>query len=351
MSELEGLNYPKQYIFLENENTKIYKKIGENEGAKAVDSYLGAPITTITEKKVDGVNYYLIQYEDERLGWVNLKNSIQIFRFEPEVYRFIDSDFKAHDINFRMGLKKDFQSHFKGKLLNVKSEIKVNGERLLSIFIKNKFYGFHSVKNFEKMIETDLDINKDLLKDKQFYKVSSLQKPIEKSLNFENPKLVVVFKKNKIGKIRVNNKEVYWTELNGLENLIDKINNPEEIEKSKEQKFYDDIVYGLHKEREQSKEIVKIVLSGKEYLDAKRNNKLSSFQANDNGEVKELREELRKSDKQRIKIEKELKLNQKRLEQQKDYNSRLEAQKNKYKERMQAVEEKMKKLLDKKPKA
>src|SRR5699024_9523360 len=143
METLTSVIYPKQYIFYEDDSKKIYKVINEIENAKPVDEYLWNPITTITEKSVQGEIYSLIQHEDERLGWVNLDKSIQIFRHEPVYYKFIDQEFENHELNIKMNNVKDYRAQFNNKILTVKSEIDYNGKKLLGVFIKNKFAGFH----------------------------------------------------------------------------------------------------------------------------------------------------------------------------------------------------------------
>src|SRR5699024_10936498 len=126
MKEILEYDYPKQFILHEKSGTKIYRVIGEDEGSKDIDDYQYSIITTISEKKDDGVKFTQIQHEDERLGWVNLNNSIQLFRFKPKSYKFIAEDFEANEINDKLNIIKDFKTHFTNKILTVKSEIEYN---------------------------------------------------------------------------------------------------------------------------------------------------------------------------------------------------------------------------------
>ena len=395
MISLASIIYPKQYIFLENDDKKIYKVINDVENAKPVDEYLWSPITTITEKKVDGTVYSLIQHEDERLGWVNLEKSIQILRHEPVYYKFIDQEFENHEPNVKMGNVKDYRVQFSNKILTVKSEIEYNGEILLGVFIKNKFSGFHPKNYFEKMIECNIEIPIEVIKDKKLYKLSSLNKIYDNKIFYNRPKLITIYKQNNLGRVKVNSKEFFWTTLDGLENYITDYNNNEES-LSPEQKLYDDIVYGINLERQHSKEMLKTVLDARKYLNSKKakekdfrikrlessfknakakneafqntilkleeevknlkkdkpitkqqdlqlnkpNQKLKTENKNLKNEILDLKRSLRK-------LENSNDLSNKRLEHQKEYNERLEAQKNKYKNRMNLVEERMNKLMQK----
>src|SRR5699024_259790 len=269
MISLASIIYPKQYIFLANDDKKIYKVINDVENVKPVDEYLWSPITTITEKKVDGTVYSLIQHEDERLGWVNLEKSIQILRHEPVYYKFIDQEFENHELNVKMGNVKDYRVQFSNKILTVKSEIEYNGETLLGVFIKNKFSGFHPKNYFEKMIECNIEIPIEVIKDKKLYKLSSLNKIYDNKIFYNRPKLITIYKQNNLGRVKVNSKEFFWTTLDGLENYTADYNNNEES-LSLEQKIYDDIVYGINLERQHSKEMLKTVLDARKYLNSKK---------------------------------------------------------------------------------
>ncbi|MFD2830015.1 hypothetical protein [Corticicoccus populi] len=349
MENLESLRYSKQYILFEDEQTKIYKKINDQNSTETVDKYLWDPVTTITESIVDDEKFYLIQHDDQKLGWINLKKSIQVFRFEPETYRFLDQNFKAHEINLKIGIDKDFRTHFNNKLLTVKSEINIDGTRLFSVFVKNKFFGFHPIEYFEKMIECDIPVDSNILKDKAMYKVSSLKSPTTEEVKIENPRLVTVFKNSKIGRVKVNNKQFFWIELYGMDDLINGLDEEKEKERSINQKILDDIFYGIKIERNQSKEIVKTILSAKKYMKAKKKNNLSSYISDDNNDeqITALKKEIKLVKESNNKLEKQIKLGETRLNQQRDYNSRLEQQRDKYKQRMQLVEEKLKKIVEK----
>lgn len=340
MKEILEYDYPKQFILHEKSETKIYRVIGEDEGSKDIDDYQYSIITTISEKKDDGVKFTQIQHEDERLGWVNLNNSIQLFRFKPKSYKFLAEDFEANEINDKLNIVKDFKTHFTNKILTVKSEIEYNGKKLLGIFIKDRFFGFHDEEYFEELIPTKIKLDENDVKTKTLYKNSSMVKPYHERVNFDKPRLVSVFKESNIGRIRANKKEYYWITLDGLE---DYLVNLESESKKESDKYLDDIFYAIEKEREHSKEAVKTVLSAQGFLNSKRirekDKRIQTLQNSFNRANEEILELKRLNHK----LSQEAKLSEQRLEQQRDYNRRLEEQRDKYKERMKLVEEKLKK--------
>jgi len=364
MESLETLIYPKQYIIIENDDKKIYETINAEENMKPVDEYLWAVVSVITEKNVEGITYSLFQYDDERVGWINFENSLQIFRFPAESYRFIDQEIIDTEINEKMGINKDFRTHFQNKLVTIKSEIEYDGKRLFGAFVNKKFAGFHPVEYFEKMIDCNIELNESKFDSKDLYKYSSLQNPVNEKVYIKNPKMVHFFKENNLARVKVNSKEFYWVSLEGFESEIADINTDVDDNKTIEQKYMDDILYAVNQERQQSEEIVKTVLAAKKHIqtkyekkkDIKMSHLRSSFiNAKDkNGKleerIKDLEQKLQSdkstglSDKETRKISKDLELAEKRLSQQKEYNERLEKQKDKYKSRMETVEEKLEKL-------
>src|SRR5699024_4640422 len=173
--------------------------------------------------------------------------------------------------------------------------------------------------------------------------ISNLTKPVKQVPNFNNAKLLSVFPNNKTGKIQLG-KNAYWMDLSKLDNF----EVPElTLEyKSEEQLVLDDILYGVEQERNKSKEMVKSVLSAKDYLSNNKENKklMNELKKNSNTDTNEIKEELNifKSENQDLrrqlrKVEKAHELAQKRLDHQLDYKSRVEDQRDKYKSRMTVV--------------
>lgn len=340
MEKIESYDYPRQFILKETEGTKIYKKINVDESSVEVDDYQWQVVSTINDAIVEDEIYTLIQHEDSQLGWIKFDDSIQIFRFNQKIARFIDDEFEVNTINEKLNITKDFRTHFSGKLLSIKSEITYDDKRLVGVFIKDKFFGFHDEKYFEELADCNIKIPQAIISEKELFKTSKMHESATEEIEFLEPVLISIFKKSNIGKIKVNSKEYYWIHLDGLEEYTEKI-KLSSSNKSKEQKQIDDLFYSVKKERQHSKEIVKTVLSFKEYLKSKRKNGSLDYDIASNNEV---RSELKTMKKQIENLNKKLKLNETRLEQQRDYNRRLEDQKNKYKDRMNLLEEKFRKL-------
>lgn len=357
IEQIKDYNYSKQFIFNENQDKKIQKRLNSDDDVLNVDDYLWSVITTVSQRVIDGKRLSLIQHEDKELGWIELENSIQIFRFPAKHYRVIEDKFTVNELNKKMNIDKDFISHFKGKLLNVKSQVFYDGDVYYSVFIKNKFHGFHSAKVLDELIETEIDLNVDEVRSNvDLHKVSSLTKPVS-DIEIESVKLVSFFKECRVGKVIVNDSDAYWLSTKNIKVDDALIVEPEAT--SIEQLHLDDLFYSVNLERNKSKDIVKTVLAAKDYLKSSKKSKESkkdkdvSFlnTRNQNDELKEKFEELQTSytelNSQYKRSQKEQKLAQQRLEHQLGYNERLEAQKDKYKARMEFVEGKLKTLDEK----
>lgn len=357
IEQLKDYNYSKQFIFNENQDKKIQKRLNSADDVLNVDDYLWNIITTVSQRVIDGERYYLIQHEDKELGWCLLEDSIQIFRFPAKHFRVIEEKFTVNELNKKMNIDKDFISHFKGKLLNVKSQVFYGDEIYYSVFIKNKFHGFHSSKVLDELIETNIELNPDDIKNStDLHKVSSLTKPVT-DIEIDSIRLVSFFKECQVGKVIVNDNDVYWLSTKNInidESLLDEPEEP-----SVEQLQLDDLFYSVNLERNKSKDIVKTVLAAKDYLKSSKKSKGSKKDAeisflntrNQNDELKEKYEELQASytelNNRFKRSQKEEKLAKQRLEHQLDYKNRLEAQRDKYKARMQFVEGKLKTLDEK----
>lgn len=340
MKEIAEYDYPKQIILNETEGTKIYKKLGKIENALEIDDYNCQVVTTIMEKDYNNERYTLIQHEDSRLGWIKLQDSIQIFRFEPVIARFIEDEFEANIINDKLGIIKDFHSHFTGRLLTIKSEIAYKDNQLLGVFVKDKFFGFHDKKFFETLEECDFSLSSNDISNKDLFKTSKMNEVSDEEILIQEPRLISIFKKSNIGKVKVNSSDYFWIYLDGLEYYKNQI-QPFTFVKNSDQKEIDDLFYAVKKERKHSKEIVKTVLSLKDYMKTRNANGTLDYDIASNNELKKELTDLKKNI---DKLNKQLKLSETRLEQQRDYNRRLEAQKDKYKNRMNLLEDKVKKL-------
>ncbi|WP_020006184.1 hypothetical protein [Salinicoccus albus] len=354
---LKNYNYSRQFILVEDEGKKIREKLKSDLELIDIDDYLWTIVTTVSMQNIEGVEYHLIQHEDKQLGWIELEDSIQIFRFPAEHYKVIEEKFTNNEVNANLNIEKDFISHFKGKLLNVKSQIFYKGERYFSVFIKGKFHGFHHHSLLDRMKPYEIEIGQDQLEENTpLYKLSSLTKPVEGELDIASLKLLSVFEQLGVGKVCVNDSDNYWISLGNINGLD--LNLESDDEKSLEKLHLDDLFHSVNLERSKSKDIVKTVLSAQEFLNDKKNKnkdfdaqKLRSSFLNDKSNNEDLQNEKEALKKENLELkninrkkDKGLKLAEQRLDQQKDYTQRLEAQRDKYKDRMQVVEEKLKNL-------
>jgi len=347
------LKYPKQYILVEDKSTKIYKSLYDHLEFENVDDYVFSVVTSITQEMIGNEIWHLIQHEDTELGWIKLSNSIQIYRYQPKLYKVIESVFQPNELNERMGISKDFISHFKDNMLTVKSEITYNGEKYYSVFLKNKFHGFHKAAYLDPLIELKLPIDKSNIISDEIYSNSKLNNPVSHVPEFQKGLLNAAFLKIGIASVVIQG-NTYWTP---IESLIG-INIPElaNEEKSIEQLKYDDLMYSAHESKQKSIDMLKTIIGAKDYLNNTEVRKYLSLASpkNSTDNIDEIKDELKSIKNENLDLRRKLrqsqndfKLASNRLEHQLEYKERLEAQKDKYKERMELVEDKLANLDDK----
>ncbi|WP_462420182.1 hypothetical protein [Salinicoccus sp. Marseille-QA3877] len=349
--KISNYKYSKQFILIEDKDKKLSKSPYFETELENVDDYLFSVVTSVIQKETDHGLKHLIQYEDKEIGWISLEDSIPVYRFKPMHFQVIEEDFQTNELNQKMNIDKDFISHFKGKLLTVKSEVCYKDETYYSVFLKNKFHGFHHESHLDPLFDIHLPLSKEnFVEMPEIYMISSLTKPVVALPELSESELVSIFPNNKIAKIKAE-KSFYWTHTSQLKNL----DLPElKISyKSESQKIMEDIFHSVQVEREKSKEMVKSVLSAKNYLSNKKGdaNFLNTLKRNSKNDAEELTEEVNtyKSENLDLKrqlrvLENDYKLAHKRLNHQIDYKKRVEAQRDKYKSRMKTVEEKLKNL-------
>src|SRR5690625_811334 len=352
---LDGYNYSRQFIFLEDAANTFLQTLETEDGKEQAEDYLWKIVTSVYEKNIDGKTFHMIQYEDKRVGWIKLKNSLRIYRHSAEQYKIVEDIYSNNELNKKLGIEKDFISHFKEKLLTVKSEVMFENERYLSVFIKEKFHGFHHENVLDPLLKCNIDLS-EYKSDFELFSQSNLTKPAEDSTS-DDLKMTAVFKKNKIGKVLSNNEEYFWISYRDAKpSILKQVEEvPDSTNKSIEKLELDDLLYSVNLERGKTKDILKSVLSAKKYL---KDGKTGSIPLEANDDYIEMEDRYNKLKKEydeftleqarkTRKISKELELNLNRLEQQKDYNNRVTEQRNKYKERMNLLDDKMKNLNDK----
>lgn len=335
--ELSNYNYSKQFILLEDELNVIMKNLKKD--SKVIDNldFQWKIITSVTQKNYNDQLYSYIQLDDQKVGWLNLQKSIQIFRFKPKSFKLIEDKYYSDELNSKLDFEKDFYSAFEGKLLTVKSELMYKGQRYYGVFLKEKFQGFHPASYLDEARVYNLHINSEDIKNSmEFYTVSSLSGQVKEEVDISNIKLVLAFHEKKIAKVQIDEGNMYWTSFDNIESIYNLINNDNNFpEKTEEEKIIDDILYSVEIERNKTKKIVKSVISAKEFINLNKGN-ADSLNFSDSDEIKTLKDSL--------------KLSEERLESQRDFNNRLAEQKERYKSRMLLVEDKLK-ALDEKYKA
>lgn len=346
-NKIEDYNYSRLYIFIEDENKKILKRLTREDVIDG-DDYQYKIITSVSQRDIEGKKMHLIQYEDKQLGWIELESSIQVFRFPAKHYQVIEGVFQPNELNEKMGISKDFIAHFQGKLLNIKSQITYENELYYSVFLKNKFHGFHKAQYLDPIIEVSQNIEPEIIKGKlDLYKFSNLTNEVTEDIEIESLKLTAVFIENNIAKVQINNSLNYWVSMDQLPT----INVPSYDEKQDSlDLYYNDLLQSIEEERSKTKEILKSVLSAQEFASNKKGSTgVSSIQ--EQLKIEDMNEELTRYKKdnkdlsrQIDKLYKENKLANQRLNHQLDYKKRLEDQRDKYKNRMNDVQEKLKNL-------
>src|SRR5699024_1082253 len=251
--------YSRQYILVEDAANTFLKTLESDDEQEQLDDYLWKIVTSVSQKEVDGRTFHMIQYEDKRLGWIELKDSPRIYRHSAEQYKVVEDMFSNNELNKKMGIEKDFISHFKEKLLTVKSEVMFEDERYLSVFIKEKFHGFHHEAVLDPFLPCNIDLSADQ-SDFELFRQSNITKPAE-DLTVDELKMTAVFKKNKMGKVLVNNEEYFWISYKDAKESI--LKQAEDVldatDKSIEKLELDDLLYSVNLERGKTKDILKSV--------------------------------------------------------------------------------------------
>lgn len=260
-SKLMEYEYPRKYIFIEEENNVFRKDINDSLNSSN-HKYQWKFVDSIARKKVGELKYDLIQHDDKVLGWVELENSIQVYRFSQRHCKVIDEDYFDNDLNTKMDKIRNYKLLFKDKILIAKCEIIYNDEKYYGIFLNGQFQGFHHEKYIDFLIPFDTVIDCKT-KEYKLFRISNLSKPLELESAPTTLNLIGVFPKMKIGKVKINSiKQSMWIDLNKLDSPVNlNINKP-----FKEEKILDDIFEYIKFEREKSKAIVDKVLEVKEYL-------------------------------------------------------------------------------------
>lgn len=348
MSEkIEQYDYSRLYIFIEDENKKILKRL-KRDDVLDVDDYQYKIVTSVSQRNVDGKKMHLLQYEDKQLGWIELENSIQIFRFPVKHYQVIEGVFQPDELNEKMGISKDFIAHFQGKILNVKSQITYDDEVYYSVFLKTKFHGFHKAIYLDPFIEQNINLEPESVTGElDLYKFSNLTNEETENIDIEKMKITGLFEQNKVAKLQINSSLNYWV---AIEQLPEFNTSLESNKMTGSDLYFDDLIQSIEDERAKTKEILKSVLSAQEFANNKKGS-VGTSNIHSQIKIEEMNEELtryKKDNKDLAKqidtLYKENKLANQRLEHQLDYKTRLEEQRDKYKDRMNVVEEKMKNL-------
>src|SRR5699024_1580597 len=168
--------------------------------------------------------------------------------------------------------------HFTGKLLNVKSEIEYEDNTYYGVFIKDRFQGFHDAEMLDPVIECATNLN-DYAEDIKLYMISSLAKPVDIDLTESNIKLVQLFKKNKIGKVTVDDDKSYWISLEDIPQNI-YVDLEDNKSTSDVEKVLDDIMMSVNTERNKSRQMVKTLLDAKKMFDSKKFNSMGLTKKN-----------------------------------------------------------------------
>lgn len=352
-SSLIEYSYPKQFILIEDKNCKIYKSVYDDSEYENIDEYLYNIVTSVTQKKINDKIMHLLQVEDKEVGWINFQNSIQIFRFQPRQFKVIEDGFQSNRLNDLLGIKKDFISHFKNKILTIRSEITFENEKYYSVFIKNKFHGFHNSKHLDPLIDCNIPVTKENLVNSEIYLHSDFTKIVSDLPDFNQGYLRSIFPSNKIGKLKLGT-SYYWLDIRTLNDVILPDSNFER--KTKEQMEIDDLMYSIEMQKQKSIDMLKTIISAKDYINNTDVKKYLSLTNTNNSKVNvnELNEELRNLKNKNLDLKRQLRkaqnetnLANRRLEQQHDYRERLEKQRDKYKDRMHVVEDKLSNLNQK----
>ena len=107
------------------------------------------------------MEYNLIQFDNEKLGWINLEDSIQVFRFSNRYCRIDDKHLSNNEINKKMNNQHNVLLEKTNKLLTIKSMIFFEEEQYFSVFHNEEFLGFYEAGVLDELVKCDIPINLD----------------------------------------------------------------------------------------------------------------------------------------------------------------------------------------------
>src|SRR5699024_4108219 len=174
---LENYDYSRKILFMEDKVKKFKENIGESK-EKEIDFGEAQIMNSIDRRQYDGNTYDLLQNDDTILGWMNLENSPQIFRFPARQCKIYDEKYFDNSINESLGKTRNYKLLFKDKIVFTKCVVTFEGEKYYGIFINNKFHGFHHEIFVDLFIETDI-ILETKIDNVKLYKISNFTKVFE----------------------------------------------------------------------------------------------------------------------------------------------------------------------------
>src|SRR5699024_11924324 len=95
---IDNFNISQLFIFNEDLSKKIQKDLKKDEYIDTDDIQMKI-VTSVSQKEVNGKYYHLIQYEDKKMGWIELVDSIQIYRFPAKHFQVILEIFQTNELN------------------------------------------------------------------------------------------------------------------------------------------------------------------------------------------------------------------------------------------------------------
>lgn len=241
-----------EIILNEQEETSIYKTAIFDQVIGTVGERIYGLYKVIDFREIEDKTYYLISNKNGIVGWVNLINSITLYKKEHEAVKLIDKNYYVDEINHI--LRFDLVNTDINKVYMSRGFIILNGKVLEAIYLKSVLIGFfspndldHSIKINEKMI---LDNENDFYLDSGFItKAEDVNKEAAMKIIdfFPNLKIVRVKHKNSI----------LWVKIRDFRH--EKLNRQKELlsDLSFNNLFAIHISYSYEQERRKAKDVIK----------------------------------------------------------------------------------------------
>ena len=216
------------YLFLkEKEDSPIYSIDEIEEQSGLIGSLNKKVVKCITAKRMNEQIFGLIEFNDELIGWVEIKNSMILQQIPPIDVKVSIEKFKVVPLNKTIDKKKDYLLNFSTGIFKARHVyIDDEGKKVYGLYKKNRFSGFVYEDNLNFGIQVNEGLQLNQITSNDCFKDSDLTSQYQIFKDFDNKEvfLKTYFPSLEIIQFKFDNK-IYWISIEQLK----KFTNIEEV--------------------------------------------------------------------------------------------------------------------------